>query len=705
MPKQDVAVEMFYDGVWNDLTAADDVLAEEVITIRRGQGDESAAPRPALMSFRLDNRDDRFRTSNPESPLYGKVGRNTPVRVKVGASVRGAAETSSMSPDQTDDFRESPLRGKAWSDVQAGGLLQRINQWTEPLHSTFYTYNTEEISGLAGYWALEDGRGTVLAASAVPGAVNEVLIGTAFDSQARPPGSAPVADVVMQGTAVTSRFIFAGGNAGNTNGWQFSIMVFMPSLENGLFQPIRLTMLDGSTVSVLLDDSTSQISLVAFDANSVSRFTTTAGWGSYNWSGRWIMLVANADQSGGTTTVRFSYRAAEDPSWLQISGTYVGNTSNLYRHVGFGVPANSTVGHVIGTHGMTDDLMAEARFTAMRGYPGERTGFRVSRLLTRVGITHFIRGDFNIGQQMGPQPVDTLANLLAECVRTEDGLLFDEVGSLALIFVQRNYRYNQTPKVVLTAQDFKSLPREVVDDLNVHNVVTVAQRGGGDFTVQDTTSSMGSAPPPVGVGEYVQTVDVNVLHPEADLEQWAWWWLHRGTVDLPRFTTVTVDLGARPAIASDAQSVDIGDVIEITGVRENTIRLFVVGLVERIGNWSRTISWTCAPDQQFNVGEYDDGVARYDSASTTLKAGVNSTATAVTFRTANVGDLWSTVDEPYDVFIAGERVRVTTMNAAALVGGQWDQTATVQRSRNGIVKSLSAGEPIHIEHPGRWVLP
>src|SRR5690349_24338994 len=53
------------------------------VSISRGQPDESTRANPGRCSFQLNNRDGRFSPRNPLSPLYGKIGRNQPVRVSV----------------------------------------------------------------------------------------------------------------------------------------------------------------------------------------------------------------------------------------------------------------------------------------------------------------------------------------------------------------------------------------------------------------------------------------------------------------------------------------------------------------------------------------------------------------------------------------------------------------------------------------------
>lgn len=697
----DVAVELFYDSAWHDLVPDDDVLAGDPIVITRGDGAESAAPRPASVSLQLDNTDDMYRTSNPESPLYGKAGRNTEMRVSVGGVVRGTVEASSWQAGQSRDFRRTPKRGSAWVDVEAGGMLERINQWSDPVKSPFTVYNTTEVDGLAGYWPMEDKKGTTRAYTPVAGAVNRTLLGVAFESQQRPPGSAPLADVRLQDN---SSFFFTGGTSDATSGWQYSMVVNMTE-STGFYTPMGVRTLDMAGASFSLAESTNEVTLLSYGPTLASRFTTTSSWGSYSWYGKWIMLVMRATYSAGTTTVTAYWRAADETSWQSITGNYVGVPSNLRSADGSGLPDGSTVGHIIGTNGVTTDLTDEGRFDAFLGHPGETTADRFGRLCALKGIDYTVIGA-DAPAAMGPQSPATLAEQLREIRDTEDGLIFDSIDDISLTFMLRSARYNQTPALALNATDLPALPREVTDYVGVHNLVTAAQRDGGEYTVEDSASPVGTLPPPDGVGEYAHKVDVNVADETNDLPQQAYWWLYRGTVDLPRFPQVVVNLAALDAAkVAEVEGVDVGSVITIDGMREYTIRLHVLGYTEVIG-WpnARTITFVCAPDQQFDVGEYDDGVVRYDSASTTVKTSVGVTDTAVTFRTTDGGELWSTTDTPYDVMIAGQRNRVTSMGAASLVSGAYDQAATVVRGVDGVRKSIAAGEPIHVATPGRYAL-
>lgn len=114
MAKTDVTVELFYSGTWHDITATNDVYTRDPITITRGRPDEVSRIPPSSLSLTLDNRDGTFSPRNPMSPLFGIIGRNTPIRVRIlkakdlfatpvvsgwGTAEQGGAWTIVGSPD------------------------------------------------------------------------------------------------------------------------------------------------------------------------------------------------------------------------------------------------------------------------------------------------------------------------------------------------------------------------------------------------------------------------------------------------------------------------------------------------------------------------------------------------------------------------------------------------------------------------------
>lgn len=710
MPKQDVAVELYYDGAWHDLVTNDDVLADAPIVIKRGQGDESAALRPTQVSLRLANDDDMYRTSNPQSPLYGKAGRATPLRVSVGDSVRAHVEVTSMQPDQSRDFRRTPRRGKAWVDIEAAGLLQRIGQWSGTVQSPMTRYFLS-TTGQVGLWPLEDGRSSRTLSqvglprwSPIASRLNAkaALYSGAISMQSDdgPPGG----DSCLTMSGSTGK-IWGYFTATDDTGSQMVFHVKLASTPaTATYESLftwRLT--KGGYLYWEINNSNYRVRVV--DNGGTELYSSATAWNVVEVTD-WVRHRVKLTESGGTTTIAWAWYAADANVIYGITSTYasVGEEEPWYWVI---VAGNHNDGaaysHVYATTDTDLSLTTDDAARSFNGFRLERTAGRWFRLLsTEYGLPYHYLGDFNEASQMGAQRPDTLPNLLREIGTTEDGLIYDDIDELAAVLRLRNSRYNQTPALELSPEDLPALPREVVDDQGVHNIVTAQQRDGEQVTVEDDTGPLGTQDPPDGVGEYRHTVDVNIAYPELDLDQYANWWLRRGTVDLPRFPQVTVDLGAKPELVDAVNAVEIGDVITIAGFREYTIRLHVLGWTETIGTHSRKIVFNCAPDQQFDVGTYDDTNRRYDLRSCVMNGAVSATATSLTF-TITDDEAWSTTSTPYDLMISGERVTVTSMSARS-GSFSYAQTATVRRSINGICKALPDGAEVHIATPGRWAL-
>jgi len=716
MPKQDVSVELYYDGAWHDLVPAEDVLISEPIRIMRGDSDESAAPRPASLTSKLNNDDDMFRTSNPMSPLYGKAGLNTPLRASVRGVVRGTVEASEWAADQTRDFRAVPKRGSAWVDVEGGGLLQRVNQWTEELKSPFRQFNEDEYAGDAvGYFPLEDPAGTVSPVTTVPGSTSLFASDIDYGNGGRFAGTGPVAQLGA-GVGTEFNFVQTGlSDSGYQLSWTSRHEQVYPTGSTSL---MNWTASNGYSYSVSYSEGTSDVRFFAVDtttSTTVVDATLTVG-NTLDYS-LWNMFRVKVTSSGGTVSVEFSWVTEGDTQFYGTTWTHSGTTGFLKHATIFTEDTGDSIspkyGHLLGLSTGSDNLQSADRVDAFNGHPGETAADRFARLMTLKGLAYSIVGTSADSALMGPQAVDTFAENLREIRDTEDGLIFDDIDAIALVFLLRNARYNQTPALTLNAADpddsgLPNLPTEVTDDLGVHNVVTASQRDGGEYTAEDATSAMGSAPPPNGRGEYKQTKNINVAQPDNDLLQQATWWLKRGTVNLPRFPQVVVNLAALDAAKiAEVEQVDVGSVIEIANYREYTIRLHVLGYTEVIGTHSRVITFTCAPDQQFQVGVYggdSDYTPRYDLRTCTLSTAYGPTATTLVFSFVH-NEKWSQA-QSFDLLCSGELIGVPVGGMGAQSGsGPYAQTLTgAVRSKNGIRKTLPAAAEVHIATKGRWAM-
>lgn len=81
--------ELFYSGQWNNITANGFTRNTDPIEIVRALPDELQEAPPASLGMTLNNRDGRFTIDKPDSPLFGLIGRNTPIRVYLGTKYSG----------------------------------------------------------------------------------------------------------------------------------------------------------------------------------------------------------------------------------------------------------------------------------------------------------------------------------------------------------------------------------------------------------------------------------------------------------------------------------------------------------------------------------------------------------------------------------------------------------------------------------------
>lgn len=97
-----IQVDLSLDGsTWTDVT--EDVRHEQKIRITRGRTDWGQQVDFGRCSLALSNTDGKYSPRNPESPYYGQIGRNTPVRVSVGAG-----SVAALVPGASGDYIQTP---------------------------------------------------------------------------------------------------------------------------------------------------------------------------------------------------------------------------------------------------------------------------------------------------------------------------------------------------------------------------------------------------------------------------------------------------------------------------------------------------------------------------------------------------------------------------------------------------------------------
>lgn len=688
----DVDLQAYLGGVWTDVP-----LMATAVKVSRGMDPFGSWPRPARFECEIDNDSLDYDPSRPTSLLYGIAGRNTRVRIRPGGATYLWAEASTWTPERTIEHVPGAQRGRSSTRLVAEGLLRRLGTWSDPLRSPMYRTNSARATSL-GHWSLEDDRDALVLANSLAGGRAATFEGDVALAESEAALGAAQSAKVGAATQIGGQF----ADASATAGWQVAFSFRLPAVPGSTGQLLRWTTSNGYTWA-------SEVSATAYRVTVVdSAGTSLLSAGTLHSAGRepnrWITMRVKASVSGGTVTVEPAWYAQGDTVEAGNTHTFSGTVGALrtWRQPGSAVVDGGWFSHVFGVTGTADSLVGASAQQVFNGYTGEAAGTRFLRIMAEQGLTRYVIGGSTNSMPMGPQRVGTLLDILREIRDTDDARIDDERFDIALTMTVRRGLYNQTPALELTYPgDIYAYEKEI-GDLNTHNRVTVKNAAGGEVTVVRETGPMSIQPPPAGVGLNPATVDVNVAD-EDDLEPIATWHRAKGTLDGPLYLSVTVNLTASPALATDAVDVRAGGYLTLTGLEAETIHLLVVGIQRQTTPGVDTLTFQCEPYEPYLIGVWDDASFRWDSRTSTLNAGYSSSATSMVVTFTDELDAWSTTAEPYDWMVGGERITVTSMGAVT-GSGPWTQTATVTRAVNGISKAQTAGTEVHLADAKRWGL-
>jgi hypothetical protein len=167
-------VELLLNGTWTDMTAR--TYLRDPIRITRGRQDQGARVDPGSCTLTLNNKGGYFSPRNPLSPLYGLIGRNTPVRVSAagGAPWLGLPKIATGVQATTPDAAALHITG----DLDVRADIQP-DDWSSP--------TTTQVAGRWGApgnrsWRLLVNQGFVQFAWTADGSTalsNAVALGTA----------------------------------------------------------------------------------------------------------------------------------------------------------------------------------------------------------------------------------------------------------------------------------------------------------------------------------------------------------------------------------------------------------------------------------------------------------------------------------------------------------------------------------------------
>lgn len=671
------ALDLYYAGAWH--TAA--VRTEAPIVTDSG-GDAAAETVTAeTLSATLLGSD--YDVTDPVAALYGIIGRGTPVRWTLDGVVVFRGEVRSLQPRR-------PANGPRDTLMQAVGTIDRY-QRREALRSAAHRWITTASPAPLVYWPLEDPAGALQADSGLPGGrpmAPSALIGRfgappagipSFGAGTNvPAGSAPLVSLSDGGQLAATVPEVAGS-------WETHWTMTLPS--GGYLGPdsgggaafddyvIRVSSSPGDwavsgyyDVQVTFDDGALKLQVSGGGAafTGVGIFQTTP-LRPYDAAPHHYELYA------------WQYDASNWALNLQQDGTYVDGlfvpgvmtpiTQIVVNQDSVSGPQMPTaIGHIAHYSPYLSTPEQEGILTALYGWHAESAGRRIERLMDEEGVP-FAAGthDLDATEPMGPQGVAPLVDHLAECQRTDDGVLYADPAAAVYRYLPRGERYNAPADVTLPRDGAVRDPLwPEVADLVFANDVTAEAPDGRRARATLDAGPLGTA------GLEGRRPVQHAANPAGMMADQAAWQLRRRTSPSPRWPDITVILDRVPALAPDLLSLHPGSRVDLTGPLPDVAQLTVTKRTVRLAENGRLAEVVIGAVPSDTLWVPEVGSEAYQligaEASTVTSAYTVGASTHMQVSTAGGYGLWSGRDAPYDVMASGARLTVDDVGQALSPG-------------------------------------
>lgn len=691
---QNWQLQALLSGVYTTLPS----LAEPA-RITRGRQAYGAWPRATTFDFVINNDSLDYDPSRPASLLYGKAGRNTRVRISPNGTANRVYGEAEWRPEATPEHKPGQNFGKAMVYVTGNGLLNRLALWEDEIRSPMYSTISARAASI-GHWDLEAGNGATRLSNTKRGGVGGTLSGVTMGEDDAPLGASTSAKIA-DGSRMAGTFTTASTSAGWQVFWSFRASQLPPGAP--FFELFRFTTANGYLYRFLASNTSFWMHVEDSDGVALADPVYTFGTGASPLN--WMTMRLAVEQIGGNISWNWAWYMQEMAIFYVPTGTFAGQVSRptFWFQEGNATTAGWHFSHIGGVTGLTDDLMSFVSRQVFNGYKGEYALTRFYRILAQLGLTRYGLGTESDSQPMGAQKPSTIIDQLKEIRATEDGDVSDERLDIALTMRTRRSIAAQAVALALAKSQLSGFVKTVASE-GVANRVTVRNAGGSEVTLSLDSGPMSTLAPPAGVGEKRAQVDVSVDDETAQLENICNWHLAKGTIEGARYSAVSIDLIAQPGLAASAGAVREGDLITVTGLEADLVRLLVVGIEQTGSADSWDITFFTEPFEVYNTGIWDDPSFIWDAKTSVLAGAHTAGDTTLDLTTNDPDDVWST-SFTGDLMIGGERVSVTVMGAAS---GSWPgpftQTATVVRAVNGVSKAQLDQERVMLFDGKRWGL-
>jgi hypothetical protein len=733
-----LTVEIFLGQLgWTDISAYCRYAGR--VKIQRGLPDETTSMTAQSCALTLNNFNGQFCPRNANGPWYGLIQRNTPIRVSRWQNGNRRFRFTGEVPEWpvTWDITQTDIS----VPIQAYGPLRRFAQQTTQIGSAMYRWYTLQpaSSQPLAYWPCEDGQySTVLASGLTSGTPMNITGAPQFAADSSFPCSDAVP--VLNGSTWTSTIAAYPGTP-QTNGLTFLLDVPASGDTNNAVIATMYT--TGTVAQVQLVYTTASGGTVTLNAYSstgallVSATSTSILSTGVNGQVSLLQIALSPVTSPAGIAVGFVLWSANSTTLVQTvnggigqiaTGATLGQITSVSINPGGSAGLVScSVGHVavfavspVSSYYLSGAAYYSPPFTA---YNQENAYDRFLRLCLEQGVTGVTQSatqpESGNKVTMGYQANDTFTDLLQQCFDTDLGIPFEPVDQLGLgartrlsLYDQNTIYNNARPVLTLdyAQNQLAAAPVPADDDLYSANDVTVSRINGSSARYILESGPNSVQPPPNGIGDYQITPTIS-LGADSLLPDQAAWRVHLGTVDEPRYPSISVNLtrasvNGQTTLLNEALTADIGDMIQILNpppslLGPDTVTGIIQGYTEEMGIWEHTIEFVTVPQSPYAVGVLEDLVLGYaDTDGSALHQayplGTETTLLIDTLGAATGSPLWTVNSEdcPFDIAVAGERMTVT-----AIAGASSPQTFTVTRSVNGVVKSQVAGADVRLWQP------
>ncbi len=675
----DVTIELYYDSTWNSINSFVYHRTMNPITIVRGRQNEARNCDPGTASFELNNRDGRFSPKNPNSPLFGKIGRNTPVRFKVtyGATtyIRFVGEITSW-PSRWD-LSEKDI----WVPVTASGILRRLSQGSKPLQSSLYRTMIGAATGdvvPTEYWSLEDGPDATQFASAVGGLPGKGVAGFSAADVPIPAGHSGIpGSSTSVALALGAKVVMPVRPYADTGQWILQGAFISDDLDDG--EPaMGVVLANGTRIIASVIDAGIEVQNLSVEIHAADDSVIFAGDNDVSNGGivgdPMSIVIASIDTGPGDTfLVRVLDGAGTVRAEVTTTNVGYGAVTQVEATTGGGVIGQPFVGasHVgLFTDAAFDvdvDTIEGARATS--GWNKEPAGERFAHLCEQAQIPYQVIGDADASALMGPERTVSRLQSMRDAEATDQGFLFETRSELGLAFRTNASRYNQVPLQLDYGSHIGHPFDPEPDDRGVANDREVKRREGSSARRELASGPLSIQDPPDGVGRYDDSITVDV-YSDDQVEHMAAWRLHIGTWDAERYPRVKVDLAypGNSGIVADIAGLDSGDLITIDNLPAwlppETCELLVEGYTEHIGFFTWDFTFNCSPAGAYNT------VGVWGLLGQELHTAMNTSTTSADIATTS-GPLLKTsgLGSGYPIAIGSERLQVTAVAASTVTYG------------------------------------